>query len=284
MHNAIDQGLGLGRLLLDKRLGRIQATGGHRAAEHVLRGLERAQVPHDAGVRLLLQQGHDGIGMAQRLHLAGTQRVHGIGARAHAHKRNLPQGHTCAHQHQAGDQVGGGAHRRHAHLAPCEVAQILVRRYRPQGHTKRQLGRPTLHHQRTVGMTARLRTQHMLERTRTDIGRTVLHRLPGQRSRRIVAHHHVQAFQAEVPQRIGQRQRQVVQNALAADRHGHPPQRRAIGLRTHPDGRRPHRSRRQGRYGAKGAAGEWRQGHGIRQKDNAALQQSCRSAGKTASG
>ena len=203
--------------------------------------------------------------MAQRMHLARAQRIHRVGARTHAHKRHIAGRHPRTHQHQAGRQVGGRANGRHANAPPRQIAQVLVGGQRAQRHPQSQLGCPPLQHQRTVGLAPHLRAQHMFKRARADIGRPLLHGLLRQRTRRKIAHHHLQAFHPEVAQRIRQRQRQVIKHPLPPHRHGDAPQHGPIGLRSH-QRRRAHRSRRDGGYGAKGTAGDQRLGHGVRQK------------------
>ena len=121
--------------------------------------------------------------------------------------------------------------------------------------------------------------------SRAHIGGAVEYRLQRHGAAGKVGHHDLQPFAFEIPQQVGQRQRQVVEHALPAHGHGDAPQAWSSRLlRQH--GRRKHRSRREGGYGAKCASAEHGTGHGKGKAERpiVALQQSCLSMASQASG
>jgi hypothetical protein len=79
VHDGVGQRLAGVGVLLHELAVRVEAGRRHRAAEDVLRALERAGVADDLHVALLLQHGHHRVDVAHGVDLAGAQRRQGAG-------------------------------------------------------------------------------------------------------------------------------------------------------------------------------------------------------------
>ena len=283
MHDGVGQRLRHQGLLVQKCLGCVQAAGGHGPAKHLLRGSERAQVTDQAHLAAVLQQGHDGIGMAQRMNATRAQGRHGGSARSHAHKRHLARIHARSCQQHTGHHLGGRARCRNTDAPPTQIGRPAIARQCPHRHTQRLLRRPTLHHEGAEIMALALLEKGVLIGPRADMGRAVVHRLQRQRATSEVPHVHIQPLGLKKTQPVCNGQGQVVKHRLPTHRNGDAPTRGTWRLR--PRCARARRHCRQDRHGAKGSAADRRKNHGNRKKGRiAAMQQSCRNPRMGASG
>jgi hypothetical protein len=121
-------------------------------------------------------------------------------------------------QEEADHHVGGRARRRHADLLALEVGRALVVGQVLLGDAHADHRRAALQHEGAVGLALRLHGKGVLERARDHVGAAAHHGLQRLGAAGKVGDGDVQTLVLEVTARLGDGQRQVVDQGLAA--HG----------------------------------------------------------------
>ena len=121
-------------------------------------------------------------------------------------------------EHEVGHHVGRRARRRDADLLALQVGHGLEVRHRLRVDAQHDLRRAALQHEGAQLLALGLHVEGVLEGARDHVGTAADHRVQRLRAAGEVDDGHVQPLGLEVAQRLGDGQRQVVQQVLAA--HG----------------------------------------------------------------
>ena len=164
-----------------------------------------------------VQQRDHRVEVGDRVDLAGAHRRDRAAAGADADDRDVARLQADLGEHEVGEHVGRRARRGDAELLALELGHRLEVRHRLRIDAEDDLRRPALQHEGAQPLALDLHVDGVLERARDDVGAAADHRLQRARAAGEIGDRDVEAFGLEVAQALGDRQRQVVQQVLAAD-------------------------------------------------------------------
>src|SRR2546428_1519253 len=149
---------------------RVEAARGHRAAQDLLGSTQGAGVGDDLDVAVLLEFGHDRIGVGNRIDLTALERRNGGRAQADANDGNIGRLEASG-----GNEMGEDHVRARSRSGPPDLQTLYVLRrfvvFRPgSGDPDRNLRRPALLNKALQVLALGLHVQRVLVGPRHDIG------------------------------------------------------------------------------------------------------------------
>ena len=219
-HDGVGQRLHGARVGLNKRLGRIEASGGHGAAKDLLGLRHDARVGHDLQVARTQQKRDDRVQVADGVDLARAHGCHGAIGRTHAHNAHLVGLDARLGQHVIHHHIGGAARRRNADLLATQVRNGLVVGHGFGVDAQHHLRRQPLQHKGAHRLALELHVHRVLKRARHHICAAAHHRLQRLGATGKIHDRDVQPLVLEVAQLLCNRQRQVIEQVLAAHGNG----------------------------------------------------------------
>ncbi len=217
-HDGVGQRLRGGRVLVDEALRRVQAGGRHRATENFVGLGHIACVGDDFQVTRTREQRDHRVEVADRVDLAGAHRRDRAAAGAHADDRHVTRLEPGFAEHEIREHVGARTRRGDTELLALQFGDALEVGHRLRVHAEHYLRRAALQRERAQALAFDLHADRVLERARDHIGAAADHRLQRARAAGEIGDGHVEPLGLEVAQALGDGERQVVQQVLAADR------------------------------------------------------------------
>src|SRR6266508_3793281 len=195
----------------------IEATRGHRTAQDLLGSPQGAGVGDDPDVPILLEFGHDRIGVGNGVDLAALQSADGRRSEADADDGDIGRLEAACGNEVIEDHVRARARRGNADLQAFQVFRRLVVLRSGRGDSDCDLRRPALLHEALEVLALGLHVERVLVGSRYDIGASAHDRPQRLRAPGKVADRQAQTFVLEVAELLGDGERQVVQRGFSPD-------------------------------------------------------------------
>src|SRR5712691_9517194 len=158
------------RILPDEIDRRVEATRGHRTAQDLLGPSQGPRVGNDLDVPILLELGHDRIGVGNRVDLTAFERGNGGRPEADAYDGDIGRLEAAGGNEVVEDHVRARARRGNADLQAFQVfRRFVVLRFR-RGDSDCDLRRPALLHEALEVLALGLHVERVFVSPRYDVG------------------------------------------------------------------------------------------------------------------
>src|SRR6266849_1254020 len=169
-NDGVGERLDRARILSNEIDGRVEATRGHRTAQDLFGSSQGSGVGDDLHVPVLLEFGHDRIGVGNRVDLTASERCNGRRPEADADDGNIGRLEAAGGNKVIEDHVRARARRGNADLQTFQVLRRFVVLRPGGGDSDCNLRRPALLYKALEVLALGLHVQGVLVGTRHDIG------------------------------------------------------------------------------------------------------------------